>query len=75
MPNLIIGYIGAMADRRRRLPANRRHPPRLVAGEPLVDGTRRRGHRHRALDRSGAAGCRALPALLGWQVSRESAGL
>ena len=26
---------------------------------------RRRGHRHRALDRSRAAGCRALPALLG----------
>jgi len=38
MPNLIIVYIGAMADRRRRLPANRRHPPRLVAGELLVDG-------------------------------------
>lgn len=38
MPNLIIVYIGAMADRLRRLPANRRHPPRLVAGEPLVDG-------------------------------------
>jgi hypothetical protein len=65
MPNLIIVYIGAMADRLRRLPANRRHPPRLVAGELLVDGPRRRGHRHGALDRSRAAGRRALPALLG----------